>query len=163
MCFTQNISRRFINVEGMPIDLDKTMTYIRIKCADDGVHQWVTEAMLAVVNELVIGAVFDEEEVLPLWNENDMCTLGWFLRVHGQTSGNTMFEPIDIDDDEAIVDDGTTSPTGVDEIWPSDESTVGSLNPLDGGITDEDMECAFMVMELMNGTLGSWDTIENDV
>lgn len=164
MSYRLNIARRFIMVEGIPIDLDKTMTYIRMKCDDDGVPQWVCEAMLSVVNELVIGAVLDEEEMIPLWNEDDMATLGWFLRIHGQTSGNSMFEPIDIDDDETI-QSGFDSPTGVDEIWPTDESTDGSvgLNTLDGGITDEDMECAFMVLELLNAPIGSWDTEDNEI
>lgn len=146
-------------VEGMAIDLDKTLSHIRMKCDHDGVPVWVTESMLSVVNELVIGAILDEEEMIPLWNENEMCSLGWFLRVHGQTSGNSMFEPIDIDDDETIID-GYDSPTGVVEVWPSDESTSGSFDD-DGGLTDEDMMVAYNVYDLLNADVGSWDTIDN--
>lgn len=158
----QPILRRFVAIENMSIDLDKTMTYIRNKGTDDGTPRWVIESMLCVVNEVMIGAVYDEEEQIQLWDENMSVTLGWFLRVHGQTSGNSFFDPIDIMSDEEEMDSRSDSPTGVASIWPSDESDGGSVD-LDGGITDEDMNAAFYVLELMHADIGDFEPVVDDL
>ena len=164
MSDVQNVWRRFIFIDGMTIDLDKTMVYIRMKCSDDGVPIWVTEAMLSIINEIIMGAVVDEEEMVPLWGMEDMCSLGWFLRVHGQTSGNSMFEPVDIEDDEAIID-GYDSPDDVAGFWPSDESTDGDpvVEDLTGGLTDEDMSAAFWVLDLLTAPIGDFPMTEEDI
>ena len=160
--YYQPAIQRFLALEGLIFDLDKTMTHIRNKGYDDGAPRHVIEDMLSIVNEVMIGAIYNEEEQIPLWSENIYVTLGWFLRVHGQTSGNSFFQPIDIMSDEESMDDRSDSPTGVADIWPSDES-YGEPEDLDGGITDEDMQAAFYVLEMMHADIGEFDVEVEDI
>ena len=169
------VIQQFLHIDGLAIDLDKTMTYIRNKGVDDGTPRYVVETMLCILNEIMIGAVFDEEEHIPLWDENSMVSLGWFLRVHGQTSGNSFFEPVDIMSDEEEIDSRSDSPTGVASIWPSDEDEDldGGITDedmqaafdedLDGGITDEDMRAAFYVLEMMHADIGEFEVEVEDL